>query len=204
MGCTASFVVSDQSNIKRKLKASTTINPTFNTVNNQTTTLSREDKEKIKESWKMLSNDMLGNGGKVMLRLIDMNGEIKHILGLVELEGKSLNDNAAFKLQCLRVMQTIGALVDNIDNMEDTVFPVLHELGRQHFAYNRFVQKLWNPFPEAVLYVWERELSDTFTPDVPLSWTPLLLLIVCKMKEGYQHACAEDTMKKLNGISDEV
>ena len=197
MGCTASVVVSDQTNsIKRKSCAETLVN-SFNTINMQAT-ITRDQKEKIIKSWTQLSSDLLGNGAKLMIRLFDINQEIKDVLGLTGLEGKTLNNNATFKLHSLRIMQTIGAAVDNLDDMENNVFSVLHDLGRQHFYNNKFVEKMWNPFPEAVLYAWKRELRDSFTPAVSSAWTPLLLLIVCKLKDGYQQACVEDTLKKLN------
>ena len=199
MGCTASVVVSEQTGTRSK---SRNISNTVN-INIQTTTLTHEDKVKIKDSWQILSNDMLGNGGKILLRLFEINGEIKEILGLAGLDGKSLNNNPAFKHQSSRLMQTIGTSVDSIDDLDNTIVPVLHQLGRQHFTYTRFVQKLWNPFPEAVLYVWKEELHGKFTPDVPVAWSALLLLIICKMKDGYQQACSEDTLKKLNNVAGE-
>ena len=192
MGCSASIVLSHDT--ATNIRA-------LNHLNAQTIykNLSIEDKSVIKSTWNNLSKDMLGIGGKILLRLFQLNSQFKEIIKCTGLEGQTLINHVNFKRQASRYMQVLGAVVDNIDELEDTMGPVLVELGKIHFNFEGFLQKYWNLVPEAVLYVWNQELSE-FTQDASKAWSALMLIIISMLKEGYRQACVEDTTKKLDEV----
>ena len=175
-----------------------------NNIKIQPNDLTDDDKNSIKYTWRILSSDMLGNGGKLLLRILEQNNNLKEIIHCGGLEGKELIEDSNFKLQALRFMQVLGASVDNIDQLESAMGQVLLDLGKQHYSFEGFIHKYWNLFPEAVLYVWKQELREKFPSCVQKAWSILLLLIISKLKEGYHHGCIEDTTMKLTQVTDDA
>lgn len=162
--------------------------------------LAAEDKNILKATWATLSDDMKGNGNKILLKVFELCDDLKVVMGCENLDATEMFSHPKFKTQSLRFMQVLGASVDYIEDFEKAMGPVLRELGKAHFSYQGFKKHHWNIFPEAVLFVWKQELGCAFTADVHRSWSSLLLLMITKLKEGYHQGFIEETQVKFNKV----
>ena len=142
-----------------------------------------EEKNILKKTWAIVSNDMLGNGGRIVLKLFDLSSDTKSVMKCNFIDEKAMPCNGNFKMQSLRIMQVIDASIVNIDNMEKTMGPVLIELGRIHFCYQAFLPKYWNLVPEAVLHVWNEELGTGFGLQTRKIWSDLLLFLITNLRK---------------------
>ena len=159
--------------------------------------LTLEDKIILKRTWSFLSNDLLGNGSKIVLKLFEDSDDTRAVLNCDTItDGEALPCNRNFKTQALRIMQVIDASIVNIDDLDDKMGPVLIELGRIHFRYQAFLPKYWNLVPEAILHVWSEELGEHTRE----AWTNLLHFMVTKLKAGYHQACVEDSIARLDEV----
>ena len=122
---------------------------------------------------------------------------------LTGLDGNELLKDQNFKRQASRCMQVLGAVVDNIDELQTTMGPVLLELGKLHYTFDGFLQKYWNVFPDAVLFVWNKQIKD-FNPDAVKAWSAVLDMVISMLKEGYHQAIIDDTTKKLEELIDDT
>ena len=82
-------------------------------------------------------------------------------------------------------MQVIGAFVDNIEDLDKTMVPVLLQVGRHHYSFPGFNLGLCDVFSESLLKIWRKELGKRFRADVAFAWKQLFDLMILKIGEGY-------------------
>lgn len=174
------------------------VKPTLNGASNHSIFTEKQKKIVIR-NWKMLSNDLSGRGSKIFLRIFEMNPAVKKLFPCGHLEGEALLKDPHFKGHASRFMQAVGAVIDNIDNYEEALAPLLLGLGRQHIHFKGFQPDYWNSFESAILHVWREELASKFNTDAREAWHKVFQFILTKLNEGYQQALDEEEKRKPKG-----
>ncbi|XP_006823444.1 neuroglobin-like [Saccoglossus kowalevskii] len=139
----------------------------------------------VRKTWRPLANDMTGNGTKVFLHIFEMNPKVKQLFPCRDKTGEELLKDLNFKGHASRFMQSVGAAVDNLDNLETSLAPLLMNLGKSHNHFSGFELNYFDSFTGAMLHVWELELQDRFTPEVMEAWKLVFDYMMGKMKDGY-------------------
>ncbi|KAL3883342.1 hypothetical protein ACJMK2_029616 [Sinanodonta woodiana] len=150
-----------------------------------------KQKRVIIKTWKCLSCDISGNGAKVFLRIFQLNPHVKQLFPCRHVEGAALLQDPDFKGHAARFMQAVGAVIDNIDDMEGALRDLLLGLGKQHIHFTGFKPDYFNAFQEAVVHVWQQELREKFTEYCRSAWVIIFDFIMEHLKEGYRLASAE-------------
>ncbi|XP_069129216.1 neuroglobin-like [Argopecten irradians] len=151
------------------------------------------DKQKriIKKTWKIMCDDITGHGVKVFLRIFQLHPHVKQLFPCRDVEGDDLLHDSNFKGHASRFMQAVGAAVDNIDDIEATLKPLLIGLGRNHIKFTGFKNEYFNAFTEAMMYTWHEELRETFTGETSQAWATIFEFIMGNLKEGHAEALAD-------------
>ena len=102
--------------------------------------------------------------------------------------GDQLIRHPQFILQANRFMQVIILVVNAVDHLRVGAngSPALYELGRRHVTIEGFLPDYFDVFTRAVIYVWQQELRESFTPDVAEAWRTLFAYIIGQLKDGYE------------------
>jgi hemoglobin-like flavoprotein len=87
-------------------------------------------------------------------------------------------------------MEAIGAVVDNLDDLDAKLTPMLLALGEQHSKTRGFGIQFFEVFTQCLILVWEERLGDQFTPDVRAAWEKLFVFMLMTLREGYGHVRA--------------
>ena len=153
--------------------------------------ISVENKTRVKKTWKLLSRDISGIGAKIFVKIFEADPDIKKIFHCDGLEGDALLTNSQFKGHASRFMQAIGAAVDNIDDLQGGMGPMLEGLGKQHLSFQGFKPEFWDTFTDAILDAFRETLHHRFTSEVAAAWKLVFVFIILKLKQGYQEACLE-------------
>ena len=150
----------------------------------------QENQEKIVlKNWKFLSNDLTGRGSRIFLRIFQMNPHVKALFPCRHLEGEELKKDVNFKGHASRFMQAVGAVVDNIDNYEKALSPLLNGLGRQHIHYAGFKPAYFDAFEESIMYIWAEDLGRKFDEESNEAWHHVFQFIMNELKTGFHGAC---------------
>lgn len=88
-------------------------------------------------------------------------------------------------------MNSLGAIMENIDNYEASLSPLLVKLGRNHIQITNFNPSFFVAFEEAILHIWSMDLGDKFTPECQKAWKIVLRFIHTELKKGYVQAMNE-------------
>ena len=182
MGCSSSLTSVSRTSFRQR-----TITPMDQHCNELSATV----KYDIIRTWNTLSEDNVRHGVKILLKLFALNPAIKAVF--IHLDNKNVEvfRENMFTIHALKMMQVIENVVDNIDDFNYKLDPLLHELGKHHFNFKGFRQTFWDSCPEAILFVWQRELQEKFSTDISKAWFKVLTRIVMKLKLGYQQAALE-------------
>ena len=132
-----------------------------------------------------MGTDLTARGSKVFLRIFEKNPYVKKIFPFRDCEGEDLLKNPSFKGHASRFMQAVGAVVDNINDPETALSPVLIGLGKNHTSFEGFKPEYFGAFTEAMQYVWRTELKVKYTPEVAETWDMVFIFIMQTLKEGY-------------------
>ena len=90
-------------------------------------------------------------------------------------------------------MQALGAVMDNVDNYEEALSPLLLELGHNHYThFQQLNADYFNAFEEAILFVFKEDLGIKFSPEVKEAWEKVLTFIMQELQKGYMLASGED------------
>ena len=163
-----------------------------NCINGPNSCLTLEQKHLVKKTWRYLSRNILVRGTKVFLRIFEINPHVKGLFpNLKEKEGEYLKNDTNFQGHATRFMQIVGAVVDNIDNLDDAVCPILIGLGRQHIHFSDFKPSYFDAFKEGMVYTWKDDLGDRYHGNTEEAWSTVFDFIMDKLKEGYKLAVAE-------------
>lgn len=84
-----------------------------------------------------------------------------------------------------RFMQAVGAMVDNMDDLDNTMYPVLINLGKRHVLFEDFEGNFFDAFEQGMLLVWSDELGTRFDEKVRDAWQMVFSYIIRTLKAGY-------------------
>ena len=150
--------------------------------------LTEKEKILVRRNWKRLSCDLTERGAKVFLRIFSDNPNVKLLFPFKDLDGEELTKDVNFRGHASRFMQAVGAVVDNIDDFEQSLAPLLNALGQKHVHFKGFTPAHFNAFQDAMLAVWTEDLGGKLSPDGREAWVKVLGFIMRELKRGYSQA----------------
>jgi len=97
--------------------------------------------------------------------------------------GKNMFDSPKLREHGVKVMETIGKAVSNIDNPAK-LKPVLMSLGKTHAIQHNVKDNQYDMIAAALIKTLEKRLGSAWTPPVAAAWSALYQDIASDMKEG--------------------
>ena len=90
------------------------------------------------------------------------------------------------QVQGTKLMATIGTAVNGLDRLEQ-LMPGIEELGRRHITYG-VKESDYDTVGIALIGTLERQLGNSFTPEVKEAWITVYGILANSMKEGARAA----------------
>ena len=157
------------------------------------------DRQKIivRKTWKILATDLTGRGSKVFVKIFELNPNVKALFPF-----RNVNDtdqlllDTNFKGHASRFMNAVGAVVDNMDNLEESLALLLIGLGENHVHFEGFKPDYFNSFSQAMNIIWKEDLGKRYTPEAEDAWNTVFTFIMDNLKVGFINALAT---QKYNG-----
>ena len=177
MGCSASIDMGNNQNLRSR------------TSTEDISYITETEKRIVRKTWNHnLSRDIKGTGVKIFLHIFLINPELKQIFPFRNYDENALLKDSCFKGHASRFMQAMGAAIDNMDDLHESMGPMLVDLGEQHFCYEGFKPEYWDIFSEAVHGIWKQVLRRKYVPKVVDAWEKVFVFMVSKLNEGYTKA----------------
>ena len=173
MGCSASTGIVKQIQNEKEIKP------------NHPLGFTPHQKRIVRRTWSRLTGELTQNGIRVFHKIFDIKPELKELFPFRKLEGEELINCHVFQGHASRFMQAVGAVVDNLDDPDTALSPLLLDLGRNHVSFEGFEPAYWDVFREALTHVWKEQLRHRFTPEANEAWQSVFMFIQYKLKEGY-------------------
>ncbi|KAL3883343.1 hypothetical protein ACJMK2_029617 [Sinanodonta woodiana] len=145
----------------------------------------------IKKTWRHFAGDMSRVGCKVFLQIFLLHPSVKQLFPFRYVKGDALLQDPSFKAHAFRFMQAVGAAIDNIDNLDEALVPLLLGLGKQHTTFMDFKEEYFNYFSDSMMAIWKDELKSKFDEVTSLTWRLLFTCIMDTMQEGFRQAQQE-------------
>ncbi|XP_066550338.1 x globin [Amia ocellicauda] len=150
----------------------------------------------IKESWKVIQEDIAKVGIIMFVRLFETHPECKDVFFLFrDVEDlERLRTSKELRAHGLRVMSFIEKSVARLDQL-DRLEQLALELGKSHYRYNappKYYGYVGTEFICAVQPI----LKEKWTAEVEEAWKTLFLYVTRIMKKGYQ----EEEKNKRNTV----
>lgn len=161
--------------------------------------LSNNHKAQVLKTWKILSNDLTGRGKRIFLLIFQKNPRVKSLFPCGNLEGDALMKDPSFIGHASRFMQAVGAVVDNIDNYQNALAPLLNNLGRRHVYFKGFKPEYFNGFEEAILQVFAEDLGTKFTQQAKEAWRLVFKFILMELKRGFTECLRDKGLQRSMG-----
>ncbi|KAI5610726.1 x globin [Silurus asotus] len=161
--------------------------------------LTGEHIDLIKESWKVIQEDIAKVGIIVFVRLFETHPECKDVFFLFrDVEDlERLRTSKELRAHGLRVMSFIEKSVARLDQLE-RLDSLAVELGRSHYRYfapPKYYGYVGTEFISAVQPI----LKDKWTPELEKAWKTLFQYVTRLMRQGYTEA--EEETKRSNTVS---
>ena len=102
-----------------------------------------------------------------------------------DLEGEELLCDEGFRRQSVKYMQTVGTVVENIEQLDHEASHLLMMLGAKHATYKDFDVHYFTIYTKSMLQTWEWFIGEEFTQEVRAVWTLLFEFIGNKVRDGY-------------------
>ena len=147
--------------------------------------LTYEDREHIRETWKYMEPNMTANGVGIFKRIFAYSPEVKVLFEVSHVNDDAIGEHPVIKGHASRFMNAVGASVDNLDHLEDTLTHILFNLGKQHKTFRGFDSDYFDTFYMAMTAQWETVMGGKFTREVANAWAHLFSFMMEKLKEGY-------------------
>ncbi|XP_078518153.1 neuroglobin-1-like [Lissotriton helveticus] len=149
-------------------------------------TLSQEELRLLRESWRLIQDDISKVGVIMFVRLFETHPECKNVFFLFRDvdDLQRLRASKELRTHGLRVMSFVEKSVARVDHPEHLEQLAL-ELGKSHYRYNappKYYQYIGTEFMSAVQPI----LKEKWTPEVENIWQRLFTYISNVMQRGYQ------------------
>ena len=154
------------------------------------------DRQKIavKYTWRILATHLMETGSKVFNKIFQMNPDIINVFSRNG-DSEDLHLDAVLKGHIHRFMGGLGAVVENLDNVDDGLFPLLMELGEAHVKFAGYKPEYFDVFAHAMTIIWKEDLGTSYTKFVEESWCQLFNCIKYLMHKGYRKARVETNVR---------
>ncbi|XP_068608013.1 x globin [Brachionichthys hirsutus] len=144
----------------------------------------------IRESWKVIRDDIAKVGIIMFVRLFETHPECKDVFFLFrdveDLEG--LRSSRELRAHGLRVMSLIEKCVARLDQQE-RLEALAVELGKSHYHYNA-PPKYYSYVGAEFICAVQPILKDRWTAELEEAWKSLFVYVTSLMKRGYQEESA--------------
>ncbi|MCJ8737035.1 hypothetical protein PDJAM_G00019260 [Pangasius djambal] len=160
--------------------------------------LTSEHIHMIKESWKVIQEDIAKVGIIVFVRLFETHPECKDVFFLFrDVEDlERLRTSKELRAHGLRVMSFIEKSVARLDQLE-RLDSLAVELGRSHYRYSappKYYGYVGTEFICAVRPI----LKEKWTPELEKAWKTLFQYVTWLMRQGYTEE--EEEAKRSNTV----
>ncbi|XP_041828061.1 x globin isoform X1 [Melanotaenia boesemani] len=147
---------------------------------------SEEQIQMIKDSWKVIRDDIAKVGIIMFVRLFETHPECKDVFFLFrDVEDlERLRTNRELRAHGLRVMSFIEKSVARLDQLE-ILETLAVELGKSHYHYNappKYYSYVGSEFICAVQPI----LKEKWTTELEEAWKTMFQYVTSLMKQGYQ------------------
>ncbi|XP_059908144.1 x globin [Gadus macrocephalus] len=148
--------------------------------------LSDNQIQMIKESWKVIRDDIAKVGIIMFVRLFETHPECKDVFFLFrDVEDlERLRNSRELRAHGLRVMSFIEKSVARLDQLE-RLEALAIELGKSHYRYNA-PPKYYSYVGAEFICAVQPILKEQWTPDLEEAWKTMFLYVTGLMKQGYQ------------------
>ncbi|CAN9502249.1 unnamed protein product [Ophioblennius macclurei] len=152
--------------------------------------LNDEQIQIIKDSWKVIRDDIAKVGIIMFVRLFETHPECKDVFFLFrDVEDlERLRTSRELRAHGLRVMSFIEKSVARLDQLERLEALAL-ELGKSHYHYNA-PPKYYSYVGAEFICAVQPILKDRWTAEVEEAWKTLFQYLTGLMKQGYQEESA--------------
>ena len=155
---------------------------------------SSRQKQIVRRSWRQLTGDLTERGTRVFLYIFHQKPELKVAFHLDNLDDEELVKNFIFIDHASRFMQAVGAVIENIDSLNETLTPLLTKLGATHVGFDGFEVTDLPLFVESIMSVWESDIGQTkFTLEVRDAWLKVFVYITGTLELGYTNNLTKET-----------
>ena len=148
---------------------------------------SDQEKTIVKQQWSTLSPDTKEIGAKVFLEIFRKYPEVKQMFPFRNIADDDMMSSMVFKGHTLIFMQAIGAVVENIDDVDNAMSSALIFLGKQHVTFTGMDQVYFDEFTSVISNVWREKLGPSYTTESAKAWRHVFVYIMGKLKKGYMY-----------------
>ncbi|CAL8272247.1 unnamed protein product [Merluccius merluccius] len=140
----------------------------------------------IKDSWKVIRDDIAKVGIIMFVRLFETHPECKDVFFLFrDVEDlERLRTSRELRAHGLRVMSFIEKSVARLDQLE-RLEALAIELGKSHYRYNA-PPKYYSYVGAEFICAVQPILKEQWTPELEEAWKTMFLYVTSLMKQGYQ------------------
>ena len=153
-----------------------------------TTVLDSQQRQIVQDTWLQLQPQRANIGKQVFLRIFEVEPRVKTAFKLGSTWGDSLINNTTFQKHATRFVDTIGYVVDNVDHLQTEGDPYVLAIGADHRDRDGFSVRYFDVFVKSLMFVWQQELKEDFTPETRDAWETLFEYMAQKTKAGYDIA----------------
>ncbi|KAK6999158.1 neuroglobin [Biomphalaria glabrata] len=144
-----------------------------------------EEKELLRSSWNIVSQDISGVGMNIFKKLFDIETDLMKLFKRMLTKGETgqvVVDSIRLEGHATGVLRQIGLVVENMDN-NSALTTTLIALGEVHANYRvrpEMLPLLWPAIRDALKIACE----DEFTQQMELAWKHLYDFVTCHLSEG--------------------
>ncbi|PWA16396.1 x globin [Gambusia affinis] len=152
--------------------------------------LSEEQVQMIKDSWKVIRDDIAKVGIIMFVRLFETHPECKDVFFLFRdvQDLERLRTNRELRAHGLRVMSFIEKSVARLDQPE-RLEALAVELGKSHYHYNA-PPKYYNYVGAEFICAVQPILKERWTAELEEAWKTMFQYVASLMRQGYQDESA--------------
>uniref|UniRef100_A0A3B5PYS6 X globin n=1 Tax=Xiphophorus maculatus TaxID=8083 RepID=A0A3B5PYS6_XIPMA len=152
--------------------------------------LSEEQVQMIKDSWKVIRDDIAKVGIIMFVRLFETHPECKDVFFLFRdvQDLERLRTNRELRAHGLRVMSFIEKSVARLDQPE-RLEALAVELGKSHYHYNA-PPKYYNYVGTEFICAVQPILKERWTAELEEAWKTMFQYVASLMRQGYQDESA--------------
>ncbi|KAL8585874.1 hypothetical protein ACOMHN_056469 [Nucella lapillus] len=150
----------------------------------KTTLLTGQQRLIVIRTWHKLSADISTLGISIMTRLVDKYPRVAPLFPFETTSTAQLQLDPKFRQHAFWLIQSVSAMVENMNDLDLMVADMFVEIGEKHAAIPNFSADLFRLLPATWCYVWEDNLRDRYTTQTDKSWGKIFKYMVEKLEEG--------------------